>query len=177
MYTLSMNTTCLTIGSVRQRMTNDKYTILAACSVEGCSRQPVALLLLSSSLGFGTERHRLIEENRQKDYITRFEERSMVHLAANSHQPLNFLIGTPLQQHIIIFFHKGYAAVNFTLACMFRIWIALHYRLVNAHGCLRNGRVNQCSQRDIHAMYMYDAMKYLGGQQGHLYIICRLLKC
>ena len=72
--------------------------------------------------------------------------------------------------------HKGYAALNFTLAFTLRIGIALHYRLVNAHVSLRNGRVNQCSQRHIHAMYMYDAMKYLGGQQGHVYIIWTLLK-
>jgi len=97
-------------------------------------------------------------------------------IAGNSHKPLNFLIGTPVQQYVIIFFHKGYAAVNFNSVCIFRIWIALHYRLVTDNGCLRNGRVNQCSQRDIHAMYMYDAMKYLGWQQGHLYIIWRLIK-
>ena len=72
---VTMKTTCLTIASVRQRMTNDKCTKLAACIVNGCSRQTMALLLLSSSMGFGTERQRLIEENRQKDYISPFEER------------------------------------------------------------------------------------------------------
>ena len=57
------------------------------------------------------------------------------------------------------FGHKGCAAIKFTFAFTFPVWIALHYRLVHAHCCFRNGRVNQCSQRDIHAMCIYYAMK------------------
>jgi len=79
-----MKTTCLTIGSVRQRMTNDKCTNLAVCIVNGCSRQTVALLLLSSSMSFRTERQRLIEGNRPKNYITPFAQRVLCEMGCES---------------------------------------------------------------------------------------------
>ena len=56
-------------------------------------------------------------------------------------------------------------------------------QLFNITGCeaslesfCRTGLIDQCSQMEIHAMYLYYALKYLCRQQGHTYVRWSRLK-